>query len=92
MGDADPEVSCETAFVQFGRSQCHPAHGRIDALRPTRLLRHVRHEYIARGVPGVALEELVLLSGTPVSVDGRIKPSDAPGFGVEVRLSELVPF
>lgn len=34
--------------------------------------------------PGVPLEEMVALPGTPVIVDGYLVPSDAPGFGLEV--------
>ena len=34
--------------------------------------------------PGVPLEEMVVLPGTPVIKDGYVKPSDAPGFGIEV--------
>ena len=34
--------------------------------------------------PGVPLEEMVVLPGTPVIKDGYLKPSDAPGFGIEV--------
>ena len=36
--------------------------------------------------PGVPLEEMVSLPGTPVIKNGRVKPSDAPGFGIEVSL------
>ncbi|MDE0502975.1 MAG: hypothetical protein OXI86_02760, partial [Candidatus Poribacteria bacterium] len=34
--------------------------------------------------PGVPLEEMVVLPGTPVIKDGFLIPSDAPGFGIEV--------
>ena len=34
--------------------------------------------------PGVPLEEMVALPGTPVIRDGYLVPSDAPGFGLEV--------
>ena len=34
--------------------------------------------------PGIPLEEMVLLPGTAVIRDGYLKPSDAPGFGMEV--------
>ena len=33
--------------------------------------------------PGVPLEEMVALPGTPVIKDGYLVPSDAPGFGIE---------
>ena len=34
--------------------------------------------------PGVPLEEMVQIPGTPVIEDGHLVPSDAPGFGLEV--------
>ena len=34
--------------------------------------------------PGVPLEEMMLLPGTPAIKDGYLVPSDAPGFGIEV--------
>ena len=34
--------------------------------------------------PGVPLEEMVKLPGTPVIQDGYLVPSDAPGFGLEI--------
>ncbi len=34
--------------------------------------------------PGVPLEEMVLLPGTPVIRGGYLVPSDAPGFGLEI--------
>jgi L-rhamnonate dehydratase len=34
--------------------------------------------------PGVPLEEMVALPGTAVIKDGYVRPSDAPGFGLEV--------
>jgi L-rhamnonate dehydratase len=34
--------------------------------------------------PGVPLEEMVVLPGTPVIKKGYLVPSDAPGFGLEV--------
>ena len=35
--------------------------------------------------PGVPLEEKDRLPGTPVPSDGHLKPSDGPGFGLELR-------
>ena len=49
-------------------------------------------EYIALGAPGVPLEEVVTLPGTSVPDGGRMRPADAPGFGVDLQLSQLVPF
>ena len=34
--------------------------------------------------PGVPLEEMIKLPGTPVVRNGYLVPSDAPGFGIEV--------
>ena len=39
--------------------------------------------------PGVPLEEMVLLPGTPAIKDGYVRPSDAPGFGMEFDLDWL---
>ena len=36
--------------------------------------------------PGVPLEEMMLLPGTPAIKDGYLVPSDAPGFGIEVTM------
>ena len=37
--------------------------------------------------PGVPLEEMVKIPGTPVIKDGYLTPSDAPGFGMEIDQS-----
>lgn len=34
--------------------------------------------------PGVPLSEMTLLPGTPAIQDGYVRPSDAPGFGLEI--------
>ena len=34
--------------------------------------------------PGVPLEEMIALPGTVAIRDGRVRPSDAPGFGLEI--------
>ena len=39
--------------------------------------------------PGVPLDEMSLLHGTPAIEDGYLIPSDAPGFGLEVDLDWL---
>ena len=39
--------------------------------------------------PGVPLEEMVALPGTPVIKDGYLTPSDAPGFGFEITTEWL---
>ncbi len=42
--------------------------------------------------PGVPLAEYVRIPGTPMPVDGKLKPSDAPGFGLEIRPQDLAPW
>lgn len=39
--------------------------------------------------PGVPLEEMSLLPGTPAIQDGYVRPSDAPGFGLEITQAWL---
>ncbi len=39
--------------------------------------------------PGVPLEDMVVLPGTPVIKDGYLTPSDAPGFGLEITTDWL---
>ena len=39
--------------------------------------------------PGVPLQEMVYVPGTPVIRDGYLIPSDAPGFGIEATLEWL---
>ena len=39
--------------------------------------------------PGVPLEEMIVLPGTPAIKDGYLVPSDAPGFGLEVTTEWL---
>jgi L-rhamnonate dehydratase len=42
--------------------------------------------------PGVPLTEAMRIPGVPVPVDGKVKPSDAPGFGLEVKAEQIVPW
>ena len=39
--------------------------------------------------PGVPLEEMIVLPGTPAIKDGYLTPSDAPGFGFEITTDWL---
>ena len=39
--------------------------------------------------PGVPLKEMTVLPGTPTIENGYVKPSDAPGFGIEVSMDWL---
>jgi L-rhamnonate dehydratase len=41
--------------------------------------------------PGVPLEEDITIPGTPVAVNGRLTPSDGPGFGVELDPAQFAP-
>jgi L-rhamnonate dehydratase len=42
--------------------------------------------------PGVPLDRAGRLPGTPVPEKGRVHPSDAPGFGLELQEEWLQPF
>ncbi len=42
--------------------------------------------------PGVPLKDATRLPGMAYPVNGRMKPSDAPGFGIEIDASTLEPF
>jgi len=46
-------------------------------------------EFFIGGGPGVPLGEVAGWPNMPVPVNGRIAPSDAPGFGVELTLDEI---
>jgi L-rhamnonate dehydratase len=39
--------------------------------------------------PGIPLAEYVRIPGTPMPIDGKVVPSDAPGFGLEIRQKDL---
>jgi L-rhamnonate dehydratase len=39
--------------------------------------------------PGVPLEEMTLLPGTPAIVGGKVRPTDAPGLGLEIDIAWL---
>jgi len=49
-------------------------------------------EYFLASAPGVALKDAVTIPGMPYAKDGRIAPSDAPGFGLEFREADFVPW
>lgn len=49
-------------------------------------------EYWLPSAPGVPLKEAIAMPGMPYAVDGRIKPTDAPGFGLEFRPEQLLPW
>ena len=39
--------------------------------------------------PGVPLSEMVMLPGTPIVENGKVVPSNAPGFGLEITTDWL---
>lgn len=47
-------------------------------------------EYFMASKPGVPLDRAPTPPGTPVPKNGRVTPSDAPGFGYEVSEADLV--
>jgi L-rhamnonate dehydratase len=49
-------------------------------------------EWIVASPPGVPLSEVVRIPGMPIPKDGRVVPSDAPGFGYELRPEHFLPF
>jgi L-rhamnonate dehydratase len=42
--------------------------------------------------PGVPLEEVCPIPGMPMPKDGCVIPSDAPGFGMEIKDEWVVPW
>ena len=42
--------------------------------------------------PGVPLEEVCPIPGMPMPKDGSVIPSDAPGFGMEIKDEWVVPW
>lgn len=49
-------------------------------------------EFFIASPPGVPLAETWGLPGVAYAVDGKLVPSDAPGFGLEVDLAEAKPY
>jgi L-rhamnonate dehydratase len=49
-------------------------------------------EYFVGSAPGVPLEELSNLPGTVLPKNGRLTPSDAPGFGLDIPEEWIKPF
>jgi len=46
-------------------------------------------EYFVGSAPGVPFDQVRLTPGTPVPVDGRIRPNDEPGFGLGLTLADI---
>jgi L-rhamnonate dehydratase len=49
-------------------------------------------EYWLGSDPGVPLAEAQKIPGVPVPADGKVRPSDAPGFGLDVKEEWLAPW
>jgi len=49
-------------------------------------------EYWLGSDPGIPLKEASRLPGVAVPVDGKVTPSDAPGFGIDLKEQWLVPW
>lgn len=49
-------------------------------------------EYFFEAPPGVSLEDSKWLPGQAVAHQGKLVPSDAPGFGIEFDPAQLTPF
>jgi L-rhamnonate dehydratase len=49
-------------------------------------------EYWLTSDPGIPLDRIGSIPGTPVPVGGRIRPSDAPGMGYELGAVDLAPW
>jgi L-rhamnonate dehydratase len=49
-------------------------------------------EYWLGSDPGVPLAEAMRLPGVAVPVNGKLRPSDAPGFGIDLKEEHLRPW
>jgi L-rhamnonate dehydratase len=49
-------------------------------------------EYWLHGDPGVPLAETMHIPGVATPKDGKLVPSDAPGFGMDLKDEHLVPW
>ena len=49
-------------------------------------------EYSVTAPVGVPLEEMVRIPGLATPKDGYLVPSDAPGFGMEIKEEWIVPW
>jgi L-rhamnonate dehydratase len=44
-------------------------------------------EYFVHAPPGIPLDRMVAIPGTPVPHNGTVRPSDGPGFGMDIDLA-----
>lgn len=51
-----------------------------------------RAEYWLGSDPGIPLAQAMRIPGVPTPVDGKVSASDAPGFGFELKESQLLPW
>ena len=49
-------------------------------------------EYFVATTPSTSLADAVSVPGAAYPINGRLKPSDAPGFGIEIDLTMLQPY
>ncbi|MCJ7609845.1 hypothetical protein MUP00_09300, partial [Candidatus Bathyarchaeota archaeon] len=49
-------------------------------------------EYFIASPPGVPLDEVKQVPGTSVPLDGTLRPSEEPGFGLGIEEEWLIPF
>ncbi len=49
-------------------------------------------EFFVGSDPGVPLAQAGRLPGMALPVNGRVRPGDAPGFGLEIQEGWLTPF
>jgi L-rhamnonate dehydratase len=49
-------------------------------------------EFWLNSDPGVPLAEAAKLPGVPLPVNGKLTPTDAPGFGIELKEEDLRPW
>ena len=49
-------------------------------------------EYWMGSDPGIPLDEVCPIPGMPMPKDGYVAPSDAPGFGMQIRQEWIEPW
>jgi len=49
-------------------------------------------EFWLHSDPGIPLDEAMHIPGVTVPKDGKLIPSDAPGFGMDLKEEHLVPW
>ena len=80
-GDYDRTLALRTGAVR-------PEGQHMSLAMPEMLLA----EYTLRSPRGVPLDQAPRPPGLAAPVGGKLKPSDAPGLGLEYRLEDFAPF